>query len=247
MRGAGATGSENARKIVNNHDNSAVKQQNKRKEKTQMKKLITICAIGVILAVAPAVQAEIVGVALGTWDLCPPPLTLGGYTIMPFPGDPRLVGELVTSVPSPLGGSVDFGQQMEIQYFYGGWGPLGKDYYHTGKVDGDYPIPSSSVALILPSHTTAFYLYAKPEELGAITATAQDGTSVTQFARVIIDGWGAAGYGFYTTDGDIIASITVGSSSSFDFEVGEFGIAPEPATLLLLGLGALTVMRKRRA
>jgi hypothetical protein len=40
LRGVDAPSSKTSRKIVSNHDNSAAKQQNKRKEKTQMKKLL---------------------------------------------------------------------------------------------------------------------------------------------------------------------------------------------------------------
>jgi hypothetical protein len=64
----------------------------------------------------------------------------------------------------------------------------------------------------------------------------------------VIDGSGGAKIFALYTDDAAIDSITV--SSTADFAVGEFGIAPvpEPSTLLLMGAGLLaTRLRRRKA
>jgi len=200
-----------------------------------MKRLMAICLV--VLFAVP-VQASIMGAALGT---DPPPPVLGPYTMTSFPADSQAEYALVTSVASPLGGTVDFSAELDHRIVGSSWatwshGYAGDVYYTNGAM---------SVTLTLPSNTGAFYFYAEPNpmETYLITATAQDGTQISQS---VTGNSGACGYGFWATGGDLISSIGVVCDGA-DFGVGEFGIAiPEPTTICLLGLGALSLLRRKR-
>ncbi len=176
----------------------------------------------VALPLCPA-RASIFGEARGT---AVPAATLGDYTMTPFPADPRptIPKPYVTSVDSPLGGTVDFSIQL-LHFTIPTWpnwshGYTGDVYWTT--------INISSVELTLPAQTGAFYFYAQPRpNSGTVTITASsNGVTVSQ--DVDSDG-GAAYFGFYADGTDTILSIMITSSTDFavdtDFAVGEFGIA----------------------
>ncbi len=195
-----------------------------------------------VLATAAAAPAAITGLAGGT---AAPGATLGPYTMTPFDPDVRDLYSVITSVDSPLGGSVDFSDPLEHRRLGSGWltwshGYLGDVYYTNGL---------STITIALPDQTTAFYFYAEPNPfaLYTIVATAQDGTDPVQD----INGeGGAAYYGFYGTGGSYISIITVSAPQLIDFAIGEFGIAsaaiPAPAGILLACLGAGLVGHLRR-
>jgi len=205
-----------------------------------MKKLIIICLVVLVVLFATyPVQATITGVALGT---APPPSTLGPYTMTAFDPDPQPRYSYVTSVASPLGGTVDFSTPLEHLVIGDGWSTWSHGY--TGDVYVTWDL--NVVTLTMPSGTGAFDLYAEPNPFATylITATAQDGTSVSQ---EVYGMGGACGYGFWADGGDQISTIEVDYFGINGFAVGEFGIAvPEPATICLLGLGALSLIRRKK-
>ncbi len=208
-----------------------------------MKNAATVLSL-VVLATAAAAPAAITGFAGGT---AAPGATLGPYTMTPFGADGRPLYAGVTSVDSPLGGSVDFSAPLTHYRVGAGWatwshGYLGDVYYTNG---------ASDVTMFLPDQTAAFYFYAEPNPFSQymIVATAQDGTEVVQG----VNGYaGAAYYGFYGTGGSYISSIAVTTPQPVDFAIGEFGIAsaavPAPAGILLavIGAGFVGHLRRRR-
>ncbi len=203
-----------------------------------MRKLITFCTLAVlILAVTPAAQADLIGVALGT-DA--PYATIGGYAMTAFDPDPQPISTVVSSVASPLGGFVDFSPSLTHYTTPGTWATWSHGY--TGDVywTGD----ATSVTLAMPAETVAFYLYAEPNPRDAsywIIAYDQYGAGFGQF----VDGdGGAKGFGFYADpgSGQIITSIQVDYDGPLGFAVGEFGIAAVPVPgAILLGILGLSV------
>jgi hypothetical protein len=183
------------------------------------------------LVAVPAAQAAVV--FDGSPGIGTPPATLGPYSMTSFPADPQASDTNVSSVASPLGGNVTFSPGLfhtTIGDAWASWsnGYTGDVYFTTNNASRD------TATLTLPAGTGAFYLYAEPEEYGVsdISATAQDGTTS---GPVGVEGAGGAQYfGFYGTDGDTIASITITADPAANgFAIGEFGIANSPFAGLL--------------
>jgi hypothetical protein len=148
-----------------------------------------------------------------------PPSTLGPYTMQAFGPDSQSIGADVSGVTGPTG-TITFDPQLEHDQVGNGWATWSNGYsgdvYATGEAE--------TVTVGLPAGTSAFYLYAEPDEFATftVTATAQDGTSS---GPVNVNGEaGAAYFGFYATGSTTISSITV-TTAGDDFAIGEFGIA----------------------
>jgi len=175
--------------------------------------MLLIC----LVALPPcAARASIIGEARG---MAAPVATLGPYTMTSFPDDPRPLGNYVTSVDSPLGGTVDFGRDMmHFTISPQGW----PNWSHGYTGDVYWTATNSSVELTLPAQTGAFYFYAQPRTgSGIVTITAS--SNGTTFSQDVESDGGAAYFGFYSDGTDTISSIII--TSSTDFAVGEFGIA----------------------
>lgn len=202
-----------------------------------MKSLVVVAVASFVFV--GAANAAIVGFDAGTGA---PPALLGPYTISALPDDTRAVIGDVSDAPGspPLSGDITFSLPLSHREIGSGWATWSHGY--TGDVY--YTNGATSVTIGLPAGTGAFLFYAEPNpfEVWSITAEAHDGTTLT---RDVDGSGGANGFGFYGTGGSELASITV--SSGVDFAIGEFYGArvPEPATLSLLALGALTLLRRR--
>jgi hypothetical protein len=166
----------------------------------------------------------------GSPGTAPPPATLGPYTMTPFGADPQpACGSSVTGA-SDAAGTIGFDPALEhltvftpeshVQGCFQ-WVTWSNGY--TGDV---YATPSQQATITLPQGTQAFYLYAEPDQFGVFTiqATAQDGTTS---GPVDVEGNGGAQYfGFYGTRGATLSSITMMTSDTTGFGIGEFGISP---------------------
>ncbi len=208
---------------------------------------LVLAALALLLNGVGRAKADFIGVAGGSGS--PGPM-LGPYTMTsfalnnePYDGGTNLVG----SLPSPLGGSLLFNENVAAYpassfpaYWSNGYTA---DVYHYS----NFPVPVDLV-LTLPANTVAFYLYILPNSYGypePITVTAQDGTYVTQ---TVTSGTNSPAYfGFYTTGGDVLTTLTISGAdySEGNIFLGEFGIAsgpasfptPVPSSLVLLGSG----------
>lgn len=176
----------------------------------------------------------------GTPGTAAPPATLGPYTMMPFPADPTPELTILSSIPSPLGGSLGFTGDVDHRIVTSSWGTWSHGY--TGDVY--WTQGATSLTLTMPPDTGAFYFYAEPNPFAVflITATADDGTTSGPIA---VDGSsGAKYYGFYGTSGANIVSIDVTSdpSNPVNFAVGEFGIGSPPVGIPEFPLVAIPII-----
>ncbi|HLP02827.1 MAG TPA: PEP-CTERM sorting domain-containing protein [Opitutaceae bacterium] len=166
-----------------------------------------------------------------------PGAALGPYTMTSFGADLRPAFSSVSSVDSPLGGSVLFSTPQEIRSIGGGWATWSHGYTGTVYFGG-----GTSLTLTLPTQTWAFYFYIEPDPFSDVSFTFTSGDN--SFSEVV-NGNSAAEYiGFYGLNGSTIDSINI--SADTGFAVGEFAIAssfggavPEPSTYGLLGAAAL--------
>jgi hypothetical protein len=158
----------------------------------------------------------------GTPGSAPPPPTLGGYTMTPFALDSRPLYSSFLNVPSPLGGDINFSMPLNHRRIWQGWAA---DWAH-GYM-GDIYITSgpTTASIILPPGTTAFYFYSQPDCYGTATvnAMANDGTSSGPISIYVPNE--AKYFGFYTTGGVELTSISISTSCPAGFAVGEFGIS----------------------
>jgi hypothetical protein len=149
-----------------------------------------------------------------------PPATLGPYTMTPFGLDAQTLGVNVPGVSDPAG-TIGFTPSLTHARVNQGWATWSHGY--TGDV---YYTGGTQITITLPAGTKAFYFYAEPNNfaLFSVEATAQDGTTS---GPISVDGnAGAKYFGFYATGETTLESITVTTSDTTGFAVGEFGINP---------------------
>lgn len=169
-----------------------------------------------------------------------PSAVLGGYAMTAFPRDERPLRELVSDVPAPGGGVVQFSSPLSHRRVGDGWAFWSHGY--TGDV---YRYAEASVlTLDLPENARAFY-FGVSHGMGSqftVAATADDGTRVEQ----LVDAVSSRQFGFYVDDdAQRLTRVTL-SFPGGTWAIGEFGIAvPEPTTALLLLFGALGHARRR--
>jgi len=188
--------------------------------------ILLLAAMALSLLVASGVAlAGSIAVDTSPGTAAPPP-TLGPYTMTPFAADGRPLYDPVTDVAAPAGaaGSLQFDRPLTHSRIGSGWQTWSHGY--TGDVY--WTDSSDRVVMTLPANTQAFYFYAEPNDqaIHDVTATASDGTTS---GPVMVNGlYGAQYYGFYTSDGTTLSTITVDADPNAfyrGFAIGEFGIA----------------------
>ena len=173
----------------------------------------------------------------------------------PFDPDerPRGVDQLVTSLPSPLGGEIAFSTpaaHLRINSFddpawFNNWG-----HGYQGDV---YYTEAQSLTITMPDNTVAFYFYVEGNRFNdngtpptpptwTIVATLQDATTSGP-TEVISPGPpigpasdGARYMGFFTTSADnplVNCTITLNDPIAEGFAIGEFGISQLPSEVVV--------------
>ena len=157
-----------------------------------------------------------------------PPAMLGTHAVTPFDQAPQAAlgsGAAVSVIPgSPNGGDLGVSPTTNKRSIGNGWATWSHGY--TGVVYSDYE--SSEVTLTLPANTNAFYVYVEPNPFEFIDVTVTTDSGATSTAIQVNGASGANGFGFYSTAGETITSITISSPENFAF--GEFGINAGPST-----------------
>jgi hypothetical protein len=153
-----------------------------------------------------------------------PPANLGPFEMTDFPPGTDPSYTVVNSVPSPLGGEVQFDHGMEVRWVPATWATWSHGYSDDVYADID---PGTQVVMTMPPNTYAFYFYAEPNAWAEfnITATASDGTTSGPIAVTGLAG--AQYFGFYSqVPGVTLTSIQVDvEADAGGYAVGEFGIA----------------------
>ena len=99
---------------------------------------------------------------------------------------------------------------------------------------------ASPVIWDLPSPQTGFGFFASDIEMGDITITFVSGEALTFLAEGTNCFWGIIG------TADPVAQVTLTPISGDAVGYDDFVIVPEPATLSLLALGGLALLRRKR-
>jgi hypothetical protein len=192
------------------------------------RKLAVAAAVATAFAVAAGAAVAGIGVSTAPGTSAPPP-TLDKYKMTPFGNDSRPVFGSVTSVPTPLGGSIVYDQALTHVKIGQGWASWSHGYtgdvYHTASSGNP-----NEVTITMPAGAAkAFYLYAEPNVFATFNVTAvgraADGSQVS--TTIAVNGLAGASYiGFFVTAFTKLTSITVSADpAAGGFAIGEFGIA----------------------
>jgi hypothetical protein len=189
---------------------------------------LMLAVVGTLLA--PALASVPTAQAVGALTFvnggtAAPASTLGPFTMTPFNVDPTVDGTPVTSVATPLGGSVTFDHPLVKETVPSGWATWSHGYTGDVYTNADDSFDVNTVTIFLPANTLGFYTYIEPniQNTFNITATTEDGS--TSGAVAVSGAGGATYFGFYGDASNPIVSITITAAAGANgFAVGEFGI-----------------------
>lgn len=205
-----------------------------------------ITAMAVPALAAPVSLATITGLNLGA---AAPGAVIDGVAMTPFDPDPRAEWLIVSDVPSPLGGTLDFGADFYHRAVPTTWLEWGHGY--TGDVYSQVAgFPGAT--LTLPAGTRAFYFYVSPNSGTydfTVTANGSSGGSDVLNDSGVWDGE-AKGF-FFRGTGETLDSIDIVSAGDVfmdGYAIGTFGIAaiPTPGALAVVGIAGVASGRRRR-
>lgn len=206
------------------------------------------------LLTAPVASASIGVASLGT-DAPPLIVPAGDAAGLPVtfaPLDTRPQFADYTDVTFSATASLTFNNPLNHRRVGESWGTWSHGYL--GDVYRNYSSEGQPIIMTLLSTVgfDYFSFYAEPgpfTELD-ITALGLDSTGATVSLLQPVHGQaGAKGWGFYSTGGSTLTSITV-TIEAQGFAVGEFSYherVPAPGALSVMGLAAATLTRRRRA
>lgn len=199
---------------------------------------VAFIALGSAFAKTPSAEAAILSVDnSGSWITGANTISNLGFNMVTVPNDLSVPGgnTPVTTLSSPLG-NLTFSPEVQKVYIGSGWATWSNGY--TGEVYSN--AGATTTTITLPFGIGAFDLYVEPNtfNLFEIAVRAVNGTTTT--LSQLVDGLGGAQYfGFYSTDGDSISSITVSDRSGGNaggFAMAQMRLAaksvPEPASTL---------------
>jgi hypothetical protein len=224
----------------------------------------TLVAVAFALT-ASAAFAGVTYVDLGT---AAPPAAVGPISVQPFdlvPQQAIVNGTDVTSIPgSPIGGTLAINQAMDKVNIGAGWATWSHGYagpVYTSLVAGT---SGTTRTLTLPAGTTAFYLYVEPNAFATFNVECVTASGISSGPIPVAGSSGATGFGFYATNQDLLATITINVDAGANgFAIAEFGASdlfvgsplmiPTLSTIgfaalaLALGVAAFVMLRRRAA
>jgi hypothetical protein len=221
----------------------------------------TLVAVAFALT-ASAAFAGVTYVDLGT---AAPPAAVGPISVQPFDTVPQAAiadFTAVTSIPgSPIGGTLTLNTSAEKRTVPGSWGTWSHGY--TGPVFFASTTPTTRT-LTLPAGTTAFYLYVEPNAFATFNVECVTASGISSGLIPVTGASGATGFGFYATNQDLLATITINvDAGASGFAIAEFGASdlfvgsplmiPTLSTIgfaalaLALGVAAFVMLRRRAA
>ena len=194
---------------------------------------LTVAALALASASFSA-NAAIVFTNLGT---AAPPASLGSHAMTPFDLTPQAaIADYTTGISvipgSPFAGTLGV-SAAATKYTVGtSWGsPVTWGHGYLGPV---FYSASNPVILTLPANTKAFYFYTQSPFIGTWNITAATDSGATSGPISVSSGFSAPtsanGFGFYSTAGENITSITITSSAPPGLGLAEFGISTGPTT-----------------
>ncbi len=150
-----------------------------------------------------------------------PPARLRGLSLHRVGRDHRRLATSVSGVSGPTG-RIGFSHTL-VHERVGNKKKAGYWKTWSNRYHGDVYYSSSVVTITLPAGTKAFYFYAEPNTQSKFNIAAASGG--TSSGAIAVRGKrGAKFFGFAAKGGGHLSSVSVASSDSSGFAIGEFGI-----------------------